>query len=256
MMIPLSSPLVLHQLDTVGYKETPPIPARAFDGWSLLYLISGEVLSEADGAAFLLRGHEMLLVPPGVPFRVSWYRNSIGYVGGFREEVLRDRSSRILRQESPVKVTFRAEDEGLLDELMQKIFRERRAPEFGACCLEVVLRQAGRELPASLRHPLSNAFLDRLFDWSVPPGGVAFYAGQLGVTPNHLNRSVKAHTGRSAREWIDIARLSLARQLLRDPQIPVIDVAARVGLEDQSYFSRFFRRHEGMTPTQFRNKKS
>ena len=50
--------------------------------------------------------------------------------------------------------------------------------------------------------------------------------------------------------------MSLARELLRRQDIPIIDVSVRVGLDDQSYFSRFFRKHEGMTPMQYRNKKS
>ncbi len=78
------------------------------------------------------------------------------------------------------------------------------------------------------------------------------YAGELGVTPNHLNRVVKSETGRSAGEWIENARLTLARTLLHDPDIPISEVSYRLGFEDPAYFSRFFRKLVGMSPTDFR----
>ncbi|MGX8690316.1 MAG: helix-turn-helix domain-containing protein, partial [Bacteroidaceae bacterium] len=69
---------------------------------------------------------------------------------------------------------------------------------------------------------------------------------------NYLSRQVKQHTGRSVGAWIDIVRVIRAKRLLAGTSVPIIDVAARVGLEDQSYFSRFFKRETGQTPTEFR----
>ena len=63
----------------------------------------------------------------------------------------------------------------------------------------------------------------------------------------------KWETGRSAGEWVDNARLSLARTLLHDPSIPISEVSYRLGFEDPAYFSRFFRKLVGMSPTDFRS---
>ncbi len=255
-MTPLSAPFVLRQLDTVGYKENPPVPARSFDGWSLLYLIAGEMLVSAAETSFLVCSHQALLIPPGTPFRVEWYRNSIGYTGGFAETFLKDRGYRLLQDVRPVHVTFRTEDEGFLDELLLKLFREQDRFRPAAACLDVLLQEMESLLPERSRNSLSNAFLDRVFDHAAPVGTVASYAEELGVTPNNLNRRVKAHTGRTAREWIDISRIGLAQQLLRRKDLSIIDIAMQVGLDDQSYFSRFFRRQTGMTPSEYRAKMS
>lgn len=255
-MVPLSSPLTLRQLDTVGYKETPPMPARAYAGWSLLYLIAGEVLIDAAQSAFLVHGHQALLIPPGLPFRVEWYRNSIGYTGGFEETFLKDRSCRVLQDARPVQVSFRTEDEGFMDELMLKLFRDQARRRPASACLDVFLQEVDTLLPSAVRNPLSNTFLDRVFDRSRPIGTVSSHAAALQVSSNYLNRCVKAHTGRSAREWIDISRLGLAQQLLRRKDLAIIDVAVQVGLEDQSYFARFFKHQTGMTPSEYRAKLS
>ena len=49
-------------------------------------------------------------------------------------------------------------------------------------------------------------------------------------------------------------RISRAKRLLAGTDTPVIDVAAAVGLEDQSYFARLFKKGTGMTPSAFRKK--
>ena len=72
------------------------------------------------------------------------------------------------------------------------------------------------------------------------------------MSPNHLNRAVKAETGRSASVWIDNARVSLARELLLDRSMSMSEIAERLGFSEASYFSRFFRKVTGVSPSEFR----
>lgn len=81
---------------------------------------------------------------------------------------------------------------------------------------------------------------------------VNYYASLLNVTPNHLNKSVKATTGKSATTWIDETILLEAKYLLYQTTLSVSEIAMQVGHEDQSYFSRFFKKHEAMSPVQYR----
>ncbi len=73
------------------------------------------------------------------------------------------------------------------------------------------------------------------------------------MSPNYLNKIVKSHTHRTAMDWVEIARLNLAKQLLKDRNIPVVEVAERCGIDDQSYFARFFKKKTGLTPSRFRD---
>ena len=43
-----------------------------------------------------------------------------------------------------------------------------------------------------------------------------------------------------------------AREIASETGLPIIDVGTAVGLDDQAYFARFFRRLTGMTPSAFR----
>lgn len=81
---------------------------------------------------------------------------------------------------------------------------------------------------------------------------VNYYASLLNVTPNHLNKSVKSATGKPAAKWIEETILIEAKYLLYQTTLSVSEIAMQVGHEDHSYFSRFFKKHEGITPVQYR----
>jgi AraC-like DNA-binding protein len=100
---------------------------------------------------------------------------------------------------------------------------------------------------------IPEQFLQLVFDGSKAPQTVSDYAAELNVTPNYLNKTVKQHTHRTAIDWIEIARLNMAKMLLKDRTVPIGDVAGRVGVPDQSYFARFFKKKTGLTPSEFRN---
>lgn len=250
----LSASFAIHALNTLGYKVSPPIGERTFGQWSFCYLISGEMFLESAPDSYLVRGHEFVIIPPGVPFRVSWYRDSIGYMGGFDETILKDRSYTCLQAKRPLRVSVSADDEGFVDELMYKLLRKKDDMPVVLGCLDVMLSQIDADTPEIRMpdKPLVNSFLDRIFDREKEFLGVAGYAEELNVTPNYLNRLVRKSTGRSANEWIEISRLTYAKLLLRRKELAIIDVAALVGLPDQSYFSRFFKKMEGVTPSEFR----
>ena len=99
-----------------------------------------------------------------------------------------------------------------------------------------------------------SGFLESVFSTGRPPQDLPTYAAEAFVSPGHLNRTVKKATGKSVGAWIDIARLGMAKRLLRDTELPVSEVAVAVGLDDSSYFSRFFKLHAGLTPVAFRKK--
>ena len=98
----------------------------------------------------------------------------------------------------------------------------------------------------------TSGFLDRVFREGDPVLPAADYADAMGVTLNYLNRQVKRATGHPVSHWIDMARINRAKRLLKETGLPIIDVGTAVGLDDQAYFARFFRRLTGMTPTAFR----
>ena len=80
------------------------------------------------------------------------------------------------------------------------------------------------------------------------------YAKSLNVSVNYLNEAIKKMTGFSATYWIAQQILLEAKRLLIYTTIDVKEVAYEIGYPDPSYFSKWFKKHEGMSPLSFRAK--
>lgn len=79
------------------------------------------------------------------------------------------------------------------------------------------------------------------------------YAEMIGVTPNHLTQTVKMLTGKTSSQIIKAKQLLEIKRLLVHTNLTVSEIANQLSFEDQSYFSKFFKRETGVTPVQFRN---
>lgn len=79
-----------------------------------------------------------------------------------------------------------------------------------------------------------------------------FYAERLYLTSNYLNELVKQSLGISTKQYIQNRILIEAKRLLQYTDNSVQQIAEQLAFESSSYFIRFFRKHTGMTPVQFR----
>ena len=81
---------------------------------------------------------------------------------------------------------------------------------------------------------------------------VADYAELLHVTPNHLNRTVKEVSGRTASGHITEMIMQEAKVLLKYTDLSVAEIAYRLLFSEPSSFSRFFKKELDLTPLEFR----
>lgn len=95
-------------------------------------------------------------------------------------------------------------------------------------------------------------FLELLEEHHKSKWPVARYANSLGITPPHLNAICKKYDGRSAKQVIHDRLLLAARRGLAYTDVSIAGVARSLGFADPSYFTRYFTRFEGVTPSTFR----
>ena len=85
---------------------------------------------------------------------------------------------------------------------------------------------------------------------------VAEYAASLRISPGHLNALCRQTLSTSASVLIR-ERIALeARRLLLYSDLTATQIADRLGFDDPAYFTRFFRREVGVTPSRFRMRRT
>jgi AraC family transcriptional activator of pobA len=80
------------------------------------------------------------------------------------------------------------------------------------------------------------------------------YARQLALSDTSLNRLCRRLAGSTAFDLIQQRLASEARMRLVHAAASVSGIAAELGFKDPAYFSRFFRRHSGVSPNEFRRR--
>lgn len=248
------TPFFIRRMDTSGYIKPSEAPGARLPLISFIYVSAGEVLVDVDGTPFLCQPGQILLIPQQCPFSIRYYQDVVGYTGGFAPSFLFDtKPLRFLTR--PLHQGFWFDEGvfmGMLFNMLADSF-EKGDSVFLEKGLDLLLSRIKPEHSSAI-HPAVNRFLESVFDPDKVPGTIASYAGESGISENYLSRLVKQSTGRSVGAWIDIVRVQRAKRLLWTTSLPIIDISSTVGVEDQSYFSRLFKKETGLTPSAFRKK--
>ncbi|MDN5344070.1 MAG: two-component system, response regulator YesN [Clostridia bacterium] len=77
-------------------------------------------------------------------------------------------------------------------------------------------------------------------------------AQQVYLSPCYFSRLFKQTKGQNFIDYLTRVRLKAARELLLNTNLPVAEIAARVGYHDARYFGQVFKKQEGYTPSVFR----
>lgn len=81
---------------------------------------------------------------------------------------------------------------------------------------------------------------------------VANVASELGMSEGYFRRLFLQVYGISPRKYLIARRIALAKELLLSEPISCREIAFRCGFESESYFSKEFRRHAGISASDFR----
>lgn len=97
-------------------------------------------------------------------------------------------------------------------------------------------------------------FINLVYKHSPEEREVSFYAGELHITARYLSAIVQSIAETSAKELIDKHSIRAIKVLLKSTNKSIQTISYELRFPDQSLFARYFKKHTGMTPLEYRVK--
>jgi AraC family transcriptional regulator, transcriptional activator of pobA len=250
-----------------------PVPPTKATTHSLIYLTEGEAIMTIGSERFKIFKDECLIVPAGQVFSFDNLDINKGFLCNFHDDVIVGKFGKnellqdfeFLSVWGNPRISLGFEKSTFVEQLLSRIYVDYS--NNGLQHLDIIQSYFIATLCEinSIYKPLSNSnqtnainitnkFKAMVFANIKSKHLVTDYASILNITPNHLNKLVKTITGKSPTKWIDDTLVLEAKVLLYQTSLTINEVASEIGIYDQSYFSRLFKKYEGITPLEFRKK--
>lgn len=102
---------------------------------------------------------------------------------------------------------------------------------------------------------LLQKFIQLVNNFYIEKRTIEDYAAMLHVTPNYLSQSVKSASGKNALSYINNRLLSEAKSLIQFTDFDIAEIAYQLNFSDPANFGKFYKKHTGQTPIEFRKTK-
>ena len=259
--------------------EDAPMSVR-INGLCLILLTKGEVTINVDYLKFPLQANTLFFILPDHKLEVQCKPEDLeGKIMVISKDMLSNMPKKnddgdnslqymFLRKNPSVDLTD--EEVSVLDTLFTLIRKRAEAKEhlFHKEAIQSLLFHLFFELKniifkkndivpfeLSRKEELFQQFLKLMFKHSREEHSVSFYAGKMCITPQYLSAVLKELTGKTTNNWIDHSLILDAKILLKTPNMTVQQVSDMLNFSNQSTFGKFFKKHTGQSPAEFRKGK-
>ena len=255
-----------------GQEMDWTIPAHRHEGLHQFQLLArGTVRGSIDGRAFEAAAPVLLMVAPGSVHGFTYSRDAVGHqltipTGTLRQllggsELAQDTLSASFLVDGDAAAATAGESVRQFEALAREFLADApgrvhallaQATLLAVAFLRLRGAQHALQKPRGARDTLVQRYrtlVEANFRRQQP---LAFYAQSLGVSADHLSRACRNVAGQSAQQLLHERLLLEARRLLAYTAAPVAQIAAQLGYADPAYFTKFFARSVGETPSSYR----
>lgn len=106
----------------------------------------------------------------------------------------------------------------------------------------------------SRQEELFKSFIQLIHEHCTLHREVSFYADALCISSRYLSTIVQNVAGNTAKSIIDKHVILEIKTMLKSTNLSIQEISNRLHFPDQSLFGRYFKKHTGMSPVEYRNK--
>jgi len=248
------------------------------DFFEVLFLLKGSGYHVIDGNKYEIKPPCVFFMSPGQAHKLELSHDIEGYIfiftsdfylinQGNQDSLIEFPFFYTIHQDNPPLLLTGKRDVDFLETLFQRGIEEIKGvteatPDMLRSILDLILTTCATryQMNKELIHKGKGQILVKKFFHLIEENNqknllLSDYALMIGVTPNHLTQTVKILTGKTSSQIIKAKQLLEIKRLLAHTTLSISEIANQLNFEDQSYFTKFFKRETGWTPLQYRNEK-
>ncbi|WP_298736597.1 AraC family transcriptional regulator [uncultured Chitinophaga sp.] len=142
----------------------------------------------------------------------------------------------------------------------KQAYHEENLQHFVTLILNILARnvsdKAATAAPAAAAEPLINRMLVHIRQHISDPEKlrIDYLAATFNLSANYVGEYFRKLTGESLQHYITQYKIKLVEQRLANSTLTISQIAGELGFTDESHLSRQFRKHNGVSPVEYRKK--
>lgn len=215
--------------------------------WEILICIYGEVSITFDLDEIKITSGDVLIIPPDMVHSLrseTGWMDKCFYVDIINSEnvfrVIKNAGSNFIDLTKRLYESFLKEKEGINCSFVEK------SRFFLRHVINLLNDETNNPLHLKVRNYINNNFADSNLSED-------FLSKYFDYNGNYLRRNFKENYGTTPMQYLAFVRLTQAKNLLEFAKnYSISEIGLQCGFNDQLYFSRFFKKHTGSSPTEYR----
>lgn len=273
----------ISRIVTIHYYEFGPnfvFQGESHDFWEMVYVDKGKVQVRRDEEEMILKQGELLFHQPNEFHSIRSLESSpnffvisfssaspaMAYFSKHRSQLdntLKQYLSFIIKEAENTYIIPKN------DPNLRKLRRKENAPLGGEQLIQTYLEQllifllrtitkegslVSFPKKGSQEDPLVEAIKQYLSQHITDTVRIENICDEFDYSRSYLNKRFRAEAGSSLAAYIASAKIEEAKRLIRESDLNFAQISEYLSFDNPQYFSRVFRKHTGMTPTEFKNR--
>lgn len=259
------------RIEDISAYATVPVPPSKEKSHSIIYITNGTYTFKKGNKTYHINANEFIVVPAGEVFSIDTIANNLkGFTVHFSPTYFIDSVSVIsvlnnfefllpFTNSHFISITDKALVLNIFERLntlyIESVETNTALITTYILALLYELKKEYVDLKphsSTAYEALCHQFKQALFQNLKRLHRTSEYATLLKITPNHLNKVLKATTHKSPKQWINETLILEAKYLLHQTNLNISEIAHELGFDDPSYFTRLFRKIENATPSDYK----